>query len=362
MKLVYIITGLGIGGAETILVDMVNRLCKRGFRIYVLYLTGKNKFKEKIDKNVHVIDIGIKNNFFDFVRGIFKAAKIIRKIKPDVVHSHMIHANIFARILRIFVMIPKLICTAHSIYEGGKIRSFMYRITDFLSDVNTNVSYKALKVYVDNKLFSKGKSICVYNGIDIDKFKFDENTRIKLRKELSIKDEDFVFINAGRLTEAKNQIKLLDSFHELSKDRSNIKLLILGEGHLRRSLEDKIKYFGLSDKCFLLGSKQNIEDYYFASDCLVSFSLWEGFSLVILESIVSGLPVIATNAGGIEELIDEKFIASVDNIDILKEKMIYIMDKKYDWYELFEQYREFFIKEFDINKIVSTWIYIYYKK
>ncbi|HFK3157185.1 TPA: glycosyl transferase family 1, partial [Citrobacter sedlakii] len=87
-----------------------------------------------------------------------------------------------------------------------------YRFTDYLSDINTNVSKEALREYIDKKFFSEAKSIVVYNGVDTEKFSFSIEKRLSIRKILSIDVNDKLILSVGRLNPAKDYPNLLSAF------------------------------------------------------------------------------------------------------------------------------------------------------
>ena len=101
----------------------------------------------------------------------------------------------------------------------------LYRLTDCLSDMNTNVSEEATNYFISKKSFNKEKSKTIYNGVDLSKFIKDDNVRKAIRKEYGILEEDFLFINVGRLTKAKNQETLVKAFFQLKNKGLHVKLL-----------------------------------------------------------------------------------------------------------------------------------------
>ena len=116
-------------------------------------------------------------------RAVFRLVKVLREWRPDIVYSHIVHANLLARIARIFYRIPVLISTAHNIDEGGRWRGIAYWLTDSLVDLTTNVSQAAVKRYIRVGAAPKDKIIFVPNGIDISRFKPDRDTGRRLRNE-----------------------------------------------------------------------------------------------------------------------------------------------------------------------------------
>jgi glycosyltransferase involved in cell wall biosynthesis len=107
---------------------------------------------------------------------------------------------------------------------------FIYRITDFLLDFNSNVSESATNYFVEKKTFSKSKSLTVYNGIDLSKFKINYIARKDMREQYNVREKEFVFLNVGRLTLQKDHENLLKAFSFLIKYGLKAKLMIVGSG------------------------------------------------------------------------------------------------------------------------------------
>jgi glycosyltransferase involved in cell wall biosynthesis len=361
MNIAYIITGLGIGGAERVTIDIANHISRLGNNVIILYLSGENLHKTDIDASVKTYALNMKKTPWSFIEAIFRSRKILKSFSPDVVHGQMFHANIFARILKVFYKIPKLISTEHNICIGSNFRMLVYRITDFLSDVNSNVSESATNYFIGKKAFSKSKSLTVYNGIAL--LEFNNIARKDIRKKYSIGEKEFVFLNVGRLTLQKDHKTLLKAFSFLIKDWVNAKLLIVGSGELSSELKEFAYKEKIEDYVIFTGSKYNTQDYYCAADCFVLSSSWEGFGIVLVEAMSVGLPVITTEAGGCcrEILQNDDFIVTVKNSEPLFSKMKYIFEHQEQKLKIGIENKEK-SKRFDINIISNLWLGIYKKE
>lgn len=356
MGIAYFITGLILGGAETVTVGIANEMAQRGHRVMILYMTGENAHAERIAPNVTVVGLNANKTPWGIAAAMIKSRKIINRFRPDVVHSNMVHANIFARILRFTTKMPLLISTEHTKNIGRRLRMLAYRLTDSLSDINTNVSQEALDFFIKTHAFKAGKSFTVYNGIDLSRFIKNNENRTKIRERYGIAADEFLFINVGRLTPAKDQINLLEAFAKVDKGR----LMIAGQGELENELAAKIRELGLTDKVILIGAQSNVVDFYNAADCFVFSSAWEGFGIVLVEAMACELPVITTDAGGCAEVVDNPYwVVPVRNSISLASKMSEIYNLSYDERLMLGIENRLKAERFDITEVCNKWEEIY---
>ena len=186
MEIAILITGLAYGGAETQLVNLVTSLKKRGWEVRVVSMLSPQAFTEELkEAGIPLSTLNMRRGVAD-PRAVFRLVKILREWRSDIVHSHMVHANLLTRVARIFYRIPVLISTVHNIDEGGMWREIAYRLTDSLVDLTTNVSQAAVERYIRVGAAPKDKIIFVPNGIDTSRFKPDRDTGWRLRNELGI--------------------------------------------------------------------------------------------------------------------------------------------------------------------------------
>ena len=356
MKILYTITGLTMGGAETITVNLAKQMQEKGHSVQILFLSGE-KIINAPDKIV-VHNLQMKKTCFGFIKALKIAKKIIREFNPDVVHANMFHAIIFSRILRLFTKIPKLICTEHSNNYHGKVRKLCEHCTDFLSDLDTNVSQMATDYFVESGVFSRKKSIAMYNGIDGKRF--CKTFNFELRKKLNIQENDFVFINVSRFNEAKDHKTLIKAFYKVHQKKNNTKLLLVGDGELHNEIVQLIDGLKLNQFVILAGVRFNTEDFYNASDCFVLSSIYEGFGLVLVEAMSCELPVISTDCGGTREIIaNNDDLIPVKSPDLLAEKMCFVMELSAEQRALVGKNNRESVKKFDLEEITNKWECLY---
>ena len=297
MNILYLITGLGLGGAEKVVADLADRMIAFGHNVKIAYLTGEVLVKPA-SSDVGIIALGL-NSPKDFLIASREYQRLVKSFRPDVVHAHMVHANIFARLNRVLCPVPKLICTAHNSNEGGKARMVAYRLTNRLSDVNTNVSQEATEALIAKGAFSKNNIMTVYNGIDLKKFEKNHDSTDLDKNVLNI-------ISVGRFNDQKDYPNLINAFAILKKNNNSaIKLTIVGEGELRPQIESLIKEFNLDKDISLLGRRSDIPEVLSKADIFVLSSKFEGFGLVVAEAMACECYVVATDSGGVAEVMGD---------------------------------------------------------
>ncbi len=359
MNILYVITGLGVGGAENQVVNLADKFAEKGFDVTIAYMLLPVMVEPK-NKNVQLVWLGGTKSPFGMFTALNNLVKLIRKSKPDVVHGHMFHANVLARVSRIFAPVPRLVSTAHSKNEGGKARMLVYRLTNQLTDVFTNVSYDAVCAFEENKAVSKGKMLAVGNGIDVSYFKFSPDARMSIRNDLGLAEKK-VFIAIGRLHEAKDYPNLIDAFAKVVSCTENCHLLIVGDGELRSFIEEKIAQLNLQKTVTLLGLRKDIAQLLSAADIYVMSSAWEGLPLVIAEAMSVERVMVATDCGGTAQLIgDAGYLVPPRNSSALAQGMCNALAlSETAAIGLGQKSRQRVIEHFSLDSAVQKWLNIY---
>jgi glycosyltransferase involved in cell wall biosynthesis len=363
MKILFVITGLGMGGAEIQVVSLADRLSKLGHEITVISITGQQKVFFN-DKKINVINLDSNKTIKSFFLMIFRIKRILKEINPDIVHSHMVHANLISRLLRLTTKINRLVCTAHSTNEGGRIRSIAYRSTNFLCDYFTNVSNVASQTFVNKGIVKEGGIHCVYNGIDTEKFTFNSSSRDKIINEFKISKKDRIFIAVGRFTDPKDYPNLLSAYVTLVKKNDHTHLIIVGDGPLRADIERFITQNDLGNSITLTGVRSDIAELMSASDFFILPSKFEGFGLVVAEAMACNRLVIATDSGGVKEVLGgHGFLVEAQNSLALSASMqeaLFLSDETYR--SITSQARIYVLNNFSLDNIVQQWLNIYNEK
>lgn len=304
MKITLIITGLGMGGAERQVCDLSDQFAAQGHQVLLISLTGQT-VNRPLSNNIVVAELNMTKTPMGFIKAYLLARRLINQFKPDVVHSHMVHANLFARLLRLSTTMRKLICTAHSSNEGGRGRMLAYRVTDALCDLSTNVSQEAVDSFIAQGSAPANRMVAMPNGIDTVRFTFNPISRISLRAQLQLEDNIPLILAVGRLTEAKDYPNLLTAFSQLPTELSYVQLAIIGTGEEHANIVALSKQLGLTKRIHFLGLQRNVHQWMCAADVFVLSSAWEGFGLVIAEAMSCERVVVATDCGGIKEVLGE---------------------------------------------------------
>jgi len=307
MKIQFLINSLISGGAERVATTLLNELSKKGYKIK-LYTLEKDRHYT-INKEIqYKILSNFTTNTPVFIKALYLPVSLTKyfietiKNKPDVLISFLELSN-FINIFVGKVLInrkvvvstrinPLIMYPNETIY--GRIHNTLIKLLYPKADKVIAVSKKIRDILSNQYNIPREKIEVIYNPHNIQNY-------LKLSEE-PIEDEykeifnySFVFITIGRLTEQKGQWFLIRAFKKVVEAHSNAKLIILGEGELRKELEDLIRKLNLGNKVFLIGVHKNPFKFLKNSQCYVFPSLWEGLPNTLIEALTLNLPVISTD-------------------------------------------------------------------
>jgi len=355
MKILYVITGLGQGGAERVVCDLADAMFKRGHKVKIVYLTGEI-ITRPVNEEIELMSIGL-TSAVKLPKAYLILSKIIKSFKPDIIHTHMVHANILTRLIRITTPMKKLISTAHSSNEGGALRMLSYRITHNLADLTTNVSDTAVHTFEENHAVPKNGMLTVYNGINFDNFTYEPEAKVTIIKELNLSVDTKIILAVGRFSAPKNYHNLLNAIKAI-KDKLNIPfvLLIAGDGELRDEIEQSIKELDISNNVILLGRRNDVPTLMSACDVFVLSSDYEGLPTVLIEALACQAQIVSTDVSGVHEIVDVygKIVPTKDPISLSNSIREILQDTKRN--TLGQKYAK---RKLDINIISEKWLAIY---
>jgi len=303
MRIVYVLTSLGIGGAERQALELAARMARRGHAVCLLVLRAR--LREEWSTDIEVFHLDMRRTPASVLTGLLRARRFLRDFSPGLAHSHSFHANMAARLLKLLVPAPVVVSTIHNVDEGGWRRMLAYRLTDGLSHRTTAVSEAAARRFVRLKAVPERKCIVVPNGIDLGEFAPDPERRGLVRAHMGA-ESDFIWLAAGRIAPAKDYPNLLHAFARVRADRPDARLWIAGEATGAESaVRTLAAELGLSESIRWLGLRRDVPCLLDGADAFVLSSAWEGMPLAVGEAMAMEKPVVATDAGGVRELVGE---------------------------------------------------------
>ncbi len=361
-RIIFLITRLDYGGREVQLVQLASQLKSQSWQVQIVSMIPPQAFTDKLAAlAIPVFSLGMQRGIPN-LGAIFKLAKIVGDFKPYFLHSHLVHANLLARITRIFTKVPILISTAGNINEGKRWREIAYRLTDSWCDLTTNVSKLAVENYVKVGAVPKDKIVYIPNSVGTDKFASNLANRIKIRQELSL-GEKFVWLAVGRLEEQKDYPTMLEAFSKLNQLFPDSLLLICGVGSLENKLKTLVDKLSLQDKVKFMGVRSNIPEIMNAVDGYVMSSAWEGMPGVLLEASATQLPIVATDVSGNREVVVHNktgFLVPAKNPESLFKSMKKLMKLPLsERQELGRLGREYIIDNYSCEQGFKRWNRLY---
>lgn len=324
MRIVYVLTSLGIGGAERQTLTLAARMAARGHAVRVLVL---RTLPDEWPTALPAMRLEMRRSAWSAAAGLLRARRLLRDFDPDLVHSHGFHANFLARLLRLAGVRAPLISTIHNMHEGRWLRMAAYRWTDRLSTRTTAVSEAAAQGYIGQKAITAARCVVVPNAIEMGEYVRSAARRAESREALKA-EEDFIWLAVGRLTAAKDYENLLGAFARVRRAGSNARLWIAGESRSGgvEALKQLAAELGIADCIALLGLRRDVTALLDAADGFVSSSAREGMPLAVAEAMAMEKPVVATDAGGVSELVGETGrVVPVRNAAALAEAMLAVM-------------------------------------
>lgn len=364
-KILYCITKGNFGGAQRYVYDLATNLNKVDYEIVVLCGEGEVLPKKLEDSHIRVVRLkSMKRDmsFLNELKSFMELYKIFKQEKPDVIHLNSSKMGGSGAFIGRLAGIKKIIFTAHG-FAFNEERSFISKknllffhwVTILLTDTTIIVSDKTMKD-IDYLPFMKDKLVKIYNGIDTGLDYFDQE---KARSEIVIRDKNInienktVLLSIGELHKNKGYDLFIPALKKLEKD---FVYFIIGDGEERNNLYNLIESNGLRDKVFLLGRIENAYQYIKAADIFVLPSRTEAFPYVLLESGLAGACVLASNVGGISEVIEDDYngiLFDVNNEEDMVHKVNMLMESRELRKTFGNRVRDKVMKQFSLERMVD---------
>ncbi len=353
------------GGVEEYLYLLLNDLSDEFENI----LIASEKYKKSIDRfeklvsKIYIVPMIREINIKSDLKAVIEVKKILKIEKPDIVYLHSSKAGAIGRIALWFNRKVKILYNAHGWYFNAdisnkkkKVFALIEKILALRTDKIINISKSEYDSAINYKIAKPDKMCIIENGIDFSKFKGNEKYREETRCKYGIKENEKVIGVVGRLTEQKDPITSIKAFELINKDNKDVKFMFIGDGELKDEVVNYAKEHKLENNIIITGWVNDTEKYIPALDIAILPSRWEGFGLVLLEYMACDKPIIATNVGGIPNIIKDTengYLIETGAYDQLYKRIKELLnnpDKVKEIVENNKRYRE----KFDIKKLVDA--------
>ncbi len=315
---------------------------------------------------IEIPEMGREISWKDDVTALWKLMKLMKAMKPDIIHTHTAKAGTLGRVAAILALPfhrKKLFHTFHghvfhSYFSPLKTKVFILieqslgRFTDRIIAVSDNTG----KELLDFKIASEAKIKVIPLGLDLDQFAVCDKFRGELKAELGIPQEKIVLGIVARLVPVKGICYFLQAVKILKESRHDLCVLVVGDGELRNQLEEQTDELGIRDVVKFLGYRKDLARVYADLDIVVLSSLNEGLPVSIIEAMSSGKVVVSTSVGGVPNLISEGatgFLSPPKDPEALAKSLECAIMQKESWNVIGSKARLSAISRFHISRLIS---------
>lgn len=307
MKILYIITGLGTGGAEMMLYRILSRIDKEKFQPVVVSLIDRGTIGDRIEAlGIPVYTVGMQRGFPTPI-DMYRLITIVKQVKPDIIQGRMYHANIAAQFANFFTgnktpVLWSIHHTINSLSSEKKTTIAIIKFGAYLSRLPKQILYvsNSSKSQHETLGYSSSKSCLICNGFDLSLFQPSVDNRISVISELNLPKNSFLIGVIGRDHPMKDHANFVRASAILLKKYPNVHFLMIGKGvdHKNPILTQLIKELGIDNHVSLLGERNDIACLISSLDILTSSSAYgESFPNVVGEAMACGVPCVVTDVG-----------------------------------------------------------------
>lgn len=296
MKIIYVNYVMDQGGIENFTMNVLKKLNQNNSIEILTFVDPETKFYheeelKKLNCKIHKIDKK-KLGLIGFIKELIK---IFKKGKYDIVHSNVYATSGYVMLAAYLSGIKIRVAHSHSSHDSKNIFDFMKHIIGKILIKLFSNRQIACSEKAGNKLFGKNKYIILENGVDLNKYEFNEKSRNYIRNKYNIKHDEKVIGHIGRFHKVKNHKFIIEVFENILKIDHNFKLMLIGDGEEFNNIKHLVKNKGIDSKVIFVGSANNANEYYSSFDSILFPSFYEGMPFVFIEGQINGLNFIASN-------------------------------------------------------------------
>lgn len=370
MRILYIITKSEIGGAQVHLLEVVKYMHRRGYEISVVIGTKGWLTEELTATNVDYIvlpDLVREISPYKDFKAIWRMKKIIKAKSPDIIHCHSSKAGIVGRIAGWLENVPTIF-TAHgwAFTEGVSLpRRLVYAVIEHIMLIITNrvfcVSQFDRQLAARWFLHGYKKIITIHNGVTEYDMCEVRSTSHTVVKNYSYKQVHLVMV--ARFSHPKDILSLIKAVQQVNQNyAANFVVSFVGDGPLEAECWEYVQRHDLASMVNFLGKRTDVGDILKQNDIFCLISNYEGLPISIIEAMRAGMPIIASDVGGVNELVQDEvngFLIPRGNISELVDKLKYILHHKELIKSMGEASRKMYEEEYTADRMNQKILSVY---
>lgn len=371
MKIVYMITRADWGGAQAHLYDLISYNHHVLQADCSLLIGEEGRLTDEVRKlgiNVVVIKELVRSihPIKDFV-AVRKIARLLQEISPDLIHLHSSKAGIVGRIAAKLAGVPAVF-TAHgwAFTEGVSLSRRLIalpleKVMAYCSEKIICVSDYDKRLALNYKIASPDKLVTIHNGIPPAIKESDKDNAAKLQTLLSFDKNTVACVMVARFSEQKDHRTLLKAFSMINSDIS-LKLFLIGQGPFLDATQELAKELGISERVHFMGPRTDVEQLLPYFNIFLLITNYEGFPISILEAMRVGLPVIATNVGGVNEAVvngETGFTVPRGDANAIKNHLEHLAKDSVLRKDMGKKGRGYFLAHFTSEKMLEETSHLY---
>jgi glycosyltransferase involved in cell wall biosynthesis len=302
LKVLQLISSLPVGGAEDLVAAMVTGLDARRFQVQAATIGPPGEVGAELTRAGHPVrSLGLDLKHTPLVRVVARVRELLREVKPDILHTHLYHPNLYGRLASLGLGLKGVVASVHNSYTRVKLHRCLGNF--FLSGITDKVLVSSPQVWQDvhtwDRVPARKLEVFPY-GVRLPDLEVALDPG-EIRAELGV--SGFVLGMVGRLEEQKGHSYLVAALPELMGEIPDLTVLLVGEGKAGAALKRQAEELGVSSRVHFLGTRRDLPRLFRAVDLFVQPSLWEGLPLTLLMAMGAGLPVVGTRVSGVTEII-----------------------------------------------------------
>ncbi len=361
-KIAHVTFDMQIGGAERVILNLVENTDIDRFDITILCIENHlgelgTQLKEK---GIKIITFG-RNPGFDF-KLLKKIRGYIRQNKIEILHCHQYTPYTYG-VLASFLLPCDVIFTEHGRFYPDVRKFKRVMINPLLEKITkriTAISSATVSALIKYENFSSQKIDLVYNGLEDSKYNISASRNIK--KEFDIPEDVYIIGTVARLDPIKNQKMMFHALKSIKEKIPEIKLLVIGDGPERKSLENLVIELQLQENVVFTGFRNDVHLFYQIMDIFLLTSFSEGTAMTLIEAMASSLPCIVTDVGGNPEVVinnETGIVIPSDRHDLLTTTVCELLWDTAKIKKMGQAGRQRFEQNFTIEKMVDAYQKLY---